>query len=376
MNSGRGAFMTSSGTVMVIIGTRPEAIKLAPLVLALRALELPTRVCLTGQHPEMAAEALDPFGIAADANLALMRPGQSLSELTERAVSALALLLARERPAWVIVQGDTTSALAGAIAARQAGIPVAHVEAGLRSFDLSQPYPEEINRTLIARLATLHFAPTPGARVNLRAEGVPDAAIAVTGNTVVDALHRTLRDLPPAAPADRRLILATLHRRENREAAFPEIIGALAAIAARGDVEVLLPRHPGCPPGIYAPLEACPAARLVPPMPYPAFVAALAAAHLVVTDSGGVQEEASALGVPTLVVRALTERPEVVEAGTALVVDTARDGILAAATRLLDDDEAHRRMANASTRIGDGKAAERIARRLHDELHAARRPAA
>ncbi|WBX84769.1 non-hydrolyzing UDP-N-acetylglucosamine 2-epimerase [Sphingosinicella microcystinivorans] len=368
--------MTSSGTVMVIIGTRPEAIKLAPLVLALRALELPTRVCLTGQHPEMAAEALDPFGIAADANLALMRPGQSLSELTERAVGALALLLARERPAWVVVQGDTTSALAGAIAARQAGIPVAHVEAGLRSFDLSQPYPEEINRTLIARLATLHFAPTPGARVNLRAEGVPDAAIAVTGNTVVDALHRTLRDLPPAVPADRRLILATLHRRENREAAFPEIIGALAAIAARGDVEVLLPRHPGCPPGIYAPLEACPAARLVPPMPYPAFVAALAAAHLVVTDSGGVQEEASALGVPTLVVRALTERPEVVEAGTALVVDTARGGILAAVTRLLDDDEAHRRMANASTRIGDGKAAERIARRLHDELHAARRPAA
>lgn len=376
MNSGRGAFMTSSGTVMVIIGTRPEAIKLAPLVLALRALELPTRVCLTGQHPEMAAEALDPFGIAADANLALMRPGQSLSELTERAVGALALLLARERPAWVVVQGDTTSALAGAIAARQAGIPVAHVEAGLRSFDLSQPYPEEINRTLIARLATLHFAPTPGARANLRAEGVPDAAIAVTGNTVVDALHWTLRDLPPAAPSDRRLILATLHRRENREAAFPEIIGALAAIAARGDVEVLLPRHPGCPPGIYASLEACPAARLVPPMPYPAFVAALAAAHLVVTDSGGVQEEASALGVPTLVVRALTERPEVVEAGTALVVDTARDGILAAATRLLDDDEAHRRMANASTRIGDGKAAERIARRLHDELHAARRPAA
>ncbi|WP_374597316.1 non-hydrolyzing UDP-N-acetylglucosamine 2-epimerase [Sphingosinicella sp.] len=363
--------MVSVGAMKIVIGTRPEAIKLAPVVLALRALHLPVRVCLTGQHPEMATEALAPFGIEADVNLDLMRPGQSLAELTRRAVDALTLRLASKQPAWVIVQGDTTSALAGAIAARQLGIPVAHVEAGLRSFDLTQPYPEELNRTLIARLATLHFAPTPGAEANLRAEGVPRQAIEVTGNTVVDALHRTLRTVPAAPRSKRRLVLATLHRRENRETAFPEIIDALAEIAARGDVEVLLPRHPGCPPDMYAPLETAPNVRLVPPMPYPAFVAALAAAHLIITDSGGIQEEASALGIPTLVVRALTERPEVLEAGTAMIVDTAKSGILAAATRLLDDDLAYRSMAKPSTRIGDGKAAERIARRLYDELHSA-----
>lgn len=368
--------MVSVGAMKIVIGTRPEAIKLAPVVLALRALHLPVRVCLTGQHPEMATEALAPFGIEADVDLALMRPGQSLAELTQRAVDALALRLAQKQPAWVIVQGDTTSALAGAIAARQLGIPVAHVEAGLRSFDLTQPYPEELNRTLIARLATLHFAPTPGAEANLRAEGVPRKAIEVTGNTVVDALHRTLQTVAAAPRSKQRLVLATLHRRENRESAFPEIIGALAEIAARGDVEVLLPRHPGCPPDMYAPLEIAPNVRLVPPMPYPDFVAALAAAHLIITDSGGIQEEASALGIPTLVVRALTERPEVLEAGTAIIVDTAKSGILTAATRLLDDDAAHRSMANASTRIGDGKAAERIARRLYDELHTVRRPAA
>ncbi|BBE33808.1 non-hydrolyzing UDP-N-acetylglucosamine 2-epimerase [Sphingosinicella microcystinivorans] len=368
--------MVPVGAVKIVIGTRPEAIKLAPVVLALRALHLPVRVCLTGQHPEMATQALTPFGIAADVNLHLMRPGQSLAELTRRAVDAIALRLARRQPSWVIVQGDTTSALAGAIAARQLGIPVAHVEAGLRSFDLSQPYPEELNRTLIARLATLHFAPTPGAEANLRAEGVPGKAIEVTGNTVVDALHRTLSTLPPAPRRARRLVLATLHRRENRETAFPEIIDALATIASRGDVDVLLPRHPGCPPEVYTPLEACPAARLVPPMPYPAFIAALASAHLVITDSGGIQEEASALGIPTLVVRVLTERPEVIDAGTALVVDTAKSGILSAATRLLDDPDAHRSMTNASRRIGDGKAAERIARRLYAELHGVPHPAA
>ncbi|WP_293783550.1 UDP-N-acetylglucosamine 2-epimerase (non-hydrolyzing) [Sphingosinicella sp.] len=368
--------MTSAETVMVVIGTRPEAIKLAPVILALRAQLLSVRVCLTGQHPEMAVEALGPFGILADVNLALMRPGQSLAKLTERAVGALALLLARERPAWVVVQGDTTSALAGAIAARQVGIPVAHVEAGLRSFDLAQPYPEELNRTLIARLATLHFAPTPGSQANLRAEGVPETAIEVTGNTVVDALRQMLGELPVRRQTNRRLVLATLHRRERRETAFPQIMGALAAIAARGDVDLLLPRHPSCSPETYASLEALPAARLVPPMPYPDFVAALADAHLVITDSGGIQEEASALGIPTLIVRALTERPEVVEAGTALIVDTVRDSILAAATRLLDDHAAHRSMAIASTRIGDGKAADRIARRLRDELRAAQRPAA
>lgn len=361
---------------MVIIGTRPEAIKLAPVVLALRALGVPTRVCLTGQHPEMAAEALLPFGISADVNLSLMRHGQSLAELTQRAIGAIALLLAREQPRWVIVQGDTTSALAGAIAARQVKIPVAHVEAGLRSFDLTQPYPEELNRTLIARLATLHFAPTPGAEANLRAEGIPDNAIEVTGNTVVDALQQTLQRIPRAERAGPRLVLATLHRRENRETAFPEIIAALVAIAQRGDVEVLLPRHPGCPPGMYTPLEACRAARLVSPLPYPAFVAALASAYLVITDSGGIQEEASTLGIPTLVVRTLTERPEVVEAGTARVVDTAQGGILAAVSQLLDDEDAHSAMATPSTRIGDGKAAERIARRLHDTLRTCERPAA
>lgn len=372
--------MASGGAadVMVIIGTRPEAIKLAPVVLALRDLGLSPRVCLTGQHPDLAAEALEPFGILADVRLSIMHPGQSLAALNERAVIMLASLFDRERPAWIVVQGDTSSALCAAIAARQASIRIAHVEAGLRSFDRRQPFPEEINRTLIARLATLHFAPTPGARANLLAEGIADGAIEVTGNTVVDALRWTLRNAPPAETTEtaRRLVVATMHRRENRDTSFPQIIGALLALARRGDVDVLLPRHPGCPPETYAPLAGLDTVRLVPPMPYPAFIAELARAHLVITDSGGVQEEASALGIPTLVVRAVTERPEVVEAGTAIVVKTATEGIVRAATRLLDDPAAHRRMANASIRIGDGKAAPRIARRLQGELLSARRSAA
>lgn len=364
--------------ILVVVGTRPEAIKLAPVILALRDLGLRPRVCFTGQHSELAAAALTPFGIAADVTLSLMRAKQTLGVLHERAVVALSAVVLRERPRWVVVQGDTSSALCAAIAARQAGIAVAHVEAGLRSFDRTAPFPEEINRTLLARLAMLHFAPTPGARGNLLAENVPDTAIEVTGNTVVDALRWVEERIACKIeiPVGKRLIVATVHRRENRGRPIENIIAALMRIAARGDVHIVLPMHPGSDSRIFAPLAVMADVRLAGPMPHAEFIAHTARAHLVITDSGGVQEEASALGIPTLVTRRNTERPEVVEAGTARIVGTETADIVAAAARLLDDPVAHGRMAQASTRIGDGHAARRIARRLCRELLASRYRAA
>lgn len=361
---------STADRILVVVGTRPEAIKLAPVILALRDLGFGPRVGLTGQHGALALDALAQFGIDADVSLSLMRKDQPLAVFNERAVVALSALFSREEPHWVVVQGDTSSALCAAIVARQAGIAVAHVEAGLRSFDRTAPFPEEINRTLIARLADVHFAPTAGARDNLLAEGIADSAIEVTGNSVVDALRWVERKaiVPAPAPAGKRLIVATHHRRENRGAPARNVATALTMLAARGDTHVVLPAHPGGDASVFGPLAAEPGARLVEPMAHADFVGLIARAHLVITDSGGVQEEASALGVPTLVTRQNTERPEIVEAGTAIVVGTETADIVAAATRLLDDAAAHRRMARASTRIGDGYAARRIAGRLLSEL--------
>lgn len=362
--------------ILVIVGTRPEAIKLAPVILALVAQKLPPRVCVTGQHPVLAAEALAAFGIAADLTLSLQRRSQSLAALNDSLIVELAALFTLERPRWTIVQGDTSSAVGAAISAHRAGIPVAHVEAGLRSFDTSSPFPEEINRTLIARLAHLHFAPTCGARRNLLAEGVAASRIEITGNTVVDALH-WIRRHAGARGAQRtltgkRLVLATLHRRENRGEPLRNVVAALVGLASRADVEIAVPLHPGSETAAFEPLRRA-GGRLLTPLPYADFIGLAARSHLIITDSGGLQEEASALGIPTLIVRANTERPEVVEAGTACIVGTHTALIANAAARLLDDAGAHRRMAMASTRLGDGKAAQRIAGRMQRALRS--RPA-
>jgi UDP-N-acetylglucosamine 2-epimerase (non-hydrolysing) len=365
--------LRSRRELLVVAGTRPEAIKLAPVVLALRTCGLSPTICLTGQHPELAAMALAGFGIAADHRLSIMRQGQSLDDLRARGEAAVDALLARLRPDCVIVQGDTTSALAAASAAARRGIAVAHVEAGLRSHDLAAPFPEEANRVAIARLAMLHFAPTARARANLIGEGVDPHAVEVTGNTIVDALRLVLAMPAASVPAasDRRLLVATLHRRENR-AAFPDIVAALAALADRGDVDVVLPRHPSVDVALYRPLEGRANVCLPPPMAYPPFIGLLARARLVVTDSGGIQEEASVLGVPTLIARGNTERPEAVETGSACIVGTSTRAVAEAAAELLDDDGRHQAMARATSAFGDGDAAVRIARRIADWLSGGR----
>lgn len=348
--------------LFVVVGTRPEAIKLAPVVLAVRAAGAAVRLCATGQHQTLAADALSWFGLAPD--LGLGPHPADLDGLCGSLLTGIGAALAAERPDRVIVQGDTISALAGALAAHHHCLPVAHVEAGLRTGDLAAPWPEEGNRRLIAALADLHFAPTAGAAAALRAENVPAAAIRVTGNTGIDAL-RWMRErrAAPAPRADRRkLILVTCHRRESFGPGLARIAEALRTIAARPDVLIALPLHPN--PAVRAALGGLAGIRLLTPLAYPEFVQWLAAAHIVLTDSGGVQEEAPALGVPVLVLRDTTERPEGIAAGTARLVGTCTRRIVAETCRLLDDPTAHAAMSRAHSPYGDGQAAQRIAAAL------------
>jgi UDP-N-acetylglucosamine 2-epimerase (non-hydrolysing) len=360
-------------SILVVFGTRPEAIKLAPVIKALRLRDIPVRTCATAQHRELLDRALAPE-LVPDIDLNLMRPRQSLATLTARMIAALDRVFAAERPERVIVQGDTATALAAAQAAYFRGIPVAHIEAGLRTGDLGAPHPEEGNRRMIGAIADMHFAPTAGAAQALRKEGVPAARIHVTGNTVVDALYdvraRLGRDpvLAGAArqvidrSAGKRLILVTCHRRESFAAA-PEIAAAIRALASRPDVLIALPLHPN--PAIRRPLETAlgesPNVLLLEPLGFAPFVSLLSAAHFVLTDSGGVQEEAPVLGTPVLVMRNVTERPEGVAAGTARLVGTRAQRIVSEACLLLDNPAAHARMARAHSPYGDGRAAERIA---------------
>lgn len=348
---------------LLIIGTRPEAIKLAPLCIALRAAEHHPIMCTTGQHPMLAAESLNWFGIRAD--LALSADPSSLDRLCVSLLPGITEAIARTAPDWVIVQGDTASALAGALAGQFARVPVGHVEAGLRSGDTANPWPEEINRKLIATLADLHFAPTEAAVRALRAENVPTTRIHLTGNTGLDALRLVRDRLTPARPPPdgRNRILVTCHRRESFGPALERIAAALRQIAERSDVMLTIPLHPNPAAGrvLGAALAACANVELTPPLDYPDFVATLAASHLVLTDSGGVQEEAPALGIPVLVLRETTERPEGVAAGTARLVGTDPDRIVAETIRLLDDPAAHAAMARAHSPYGDGHAADRIA---------------
>lgn len=348
----------------VVIGTRPEAIKLAPVINALRNVNAQPTVCLTGQHPRLAAEVLDWFGIAPDLTLAL-----SESDLDNRLaglITGIGAALDATGPDLVVVQGDTSSALAGALAAHHRRLPLAHIEAGLRTGDLGEPWPEEGHRKLIAALADLHFAPTECAAVALRAENVPAHSIHVTGNTGIDALHAILArpGASPLARDGRKLILVTCHRRESLGAGHREIAAALRTLANRSDVRIALTLHPN--PAVRAAFLDVAGVERLEPLPYPSFVRLLAAAHLVLTDSGGVQEEAPALGVPVVVLRERTERQEGVSAGTAKLVGASAAVIVTETCRLLDSPIAHRAAALAHSPYGDGHAAQRIAALLAD----------
>jgi UDP-N-acetylglucosamine 2-epimerase (non-hydrolysing) len=360
--------MTSLPLVSVILGTRPEAIKLAPVIQALRASShLRTEVILTGQHREMVDQVMRLFGLRADRDLEIMRPRQSLTDITEATLRGLEPYLQAQRPQLVLVQGDTTTAFAAALAAFYQRIPVGHVEAGLRTDDLYHPFPEEANRRLISQLASLHFAPTPQAVDNLKQSRVI-GSIYCTGNTVIDALLQVAAlGIPCPIPGldwgRYRVLLVTVHRRENWGDPLIAIGQALLQILAEfPDTALLLPLHPN--PAVREPLQALLGSRervfLTEPLDYPCWVSAMQRCTLILSDSGGIQEEAPALGKPVLVLRQTTERPEAIAAGTARLVGAHPEKILEAARELLTDPQAYARMAQAQNPFGDGTAARQI----------------
>lgn len=367
-----------SGLVIAcIVGTRPEAIKLAPLIRAIDATPgLDPFVISTGQHREMLEQALSLFEVTTDVDLALMRPGQRPAEVLAAAISKLTDLFADRPIDWVVVQGDTTTALAGALAASYAGIPVAHVEAGLRTGSIAEPFPEELNRRAIGSVASLHFPPTPGSAANLLREGVAPDDMVVTGNTVIDALLHVagLGWEPPAdhpfsqIPAGTDVVCVTAHRRENFGEPFAEACGAIRdlAIASGPKVQVVWPVHPNpqVGPVVRAAVGDLANVTLCDPLDYHELVWLLNRSRLVITDSGGIQEEAPSLGVPVLVMRDVTERPEAVDFGVVKLVGCDHDVILSNALRLLTDPAAHAEMASAVNPYGDGAASQRIVDRF------------
>lgn len=349
--------------VLFVFGTRPEAIKLAPVVRCLREdAHFEVRVAATAQHREMLDQVLEAFAIQPDDDLNVMQPGQTLTESASRILGALEPVLARRRPDWVLVQGDTTTTFCGALAAFYQGISVAHVEAGLRTGDLRQPFPEEMNRVLASRLASLHFAATEKAAENLRREGVDPRTIHVTGNTGIDAVLSVRDSLPPFEPGPKKTILVTAHRRESFGPGFLSICRALRRLASRGDVEIIYPVHPN--PNVrdvvHANLHDFPNIRLIEPVDYVRFVDLMRRAHILLTDSGGVQEEGPSLGKPVLVMREKTERPEAVEAGTARLVGTDEEKIVTETERLLDHPREYAERARIHNPYGDGQASQRI----------------
>ena len=366
----------AAATVLCVFGTRPEAIKMAPVVRALRqrADRVRVRICVTGQHRQMLDQMLTVFDLRPDYDLAIMRDNQSLTDITAGVLTHLEPVLVKERPDWVLVQGDTTTTLSAALAAFYQRVRVGHVEAGLRTGDKRHPFPEEVNRTLVDGLCDLHFAPTERARQNLLREGIADATIRVTGNTVIDALHwattlpATAHPRVWAPPPGARLVLVTAHRHENFGPPLENICRALEEIARRfrGDVHIVYSVHlnPNVRDPVYRLLGGVANVTLLPPLDYTDLVYLLKRVHLVLTDSGGIQEEAPGLGKPVLVLRDVTERPEGVEAGTVKVIGTSRDRIVVEVARLLEDEAAYQRMARAVNPYGDGRAAERIAEAL------------
>lgn len=366
--------------ILVVFGTRPEAIKLFPLIHRLRAHPgFDTRVVVTAQHREMLDQVMEFAGITPDIDLNIMTAGQSLDALTARLLDALGPVFDAERPDRVIVQGDTATAMVAALAAYYRKVPVAHVEAGLRSHDIYHPWPEEVNRKIVGSIADLHFAPTQTAADALLAENVPAERVLVTGNTVIDALHMA-RERIAAEPqrtqaldtlaerfAGKRVVLVTTHRRENFGGGMENIARAIARIAAREDVGVIFPVHPN--PQVRSVMDAIlgqnPRVAMIAPQDYPHFVRLLDLCHLVLTDSGGVQEEAPGLGKPVLVMRETTERPEGVMAGTAKLIGSDEDRIVAETGTLLDDPAAYAAMAKAHNPFGDGHASARIVETLY-----------
>lgn len=356
--------------VTVVLGTRPEAVKLAPVILAMQGSStLSTSVLVTGQHQEIADEVLSLFGIVIDEDLAVMRPGQALVSMLSAVVTGTAAFLGTTRSDLVLVQGDTVSSLAAALAAFYCGVPVAHLEAGLRTGNPQHPWPEEITRRLTTDVASLHLAPTEAARRNLLAEGVARDAIVVTGNTVVDALLHVARQPSPLPAAiedaiggGAPIVLTTAHRRESWGEGIDSMTRALARIATvRPDVRIVFPMHPNpiVREAAHAALSGLGNVILSPPLRYVEFVTLLARCTLVLTDSGGIQEEAPSLGKPVLVMRDVTERPEAIDAGTARLVGTRSDRIVSETLRLLDDPAAVRAMTAAANPFGDGRAAAR-----------------
>jgi UDP-N-acetylglucosamine 2-epimerase (non-hydrolysing) len=352
--------------ILVAVGTRPEAVKLAPVVHALRAAPwAETRVLATAQHRQMLDQIHAFFGITPDRDLDLMRPDQTLADLTARMIAAMDPVLAAEKPDLVLAQGDTTTVMVTALCCFYRRVPFGHVEAGLRTGDVNNPFPEEMNRVLVGRMAALHFAPTEGSRQNLLREGIGGDHVLATGNTVIDALLWAAQRVDAATfapPAGKKLVLVTAHRRENFGEPFANVCAALRQLADRADVQMLYPVHPN--PNVrdvaMRVLGGHPAIRLVDPLDYPAMVAAMRACTLILTDSGGVQEEAPSLGKPVLVLRTTTERPEGVSAGAAKLVGTDRARIVAEASALLDDPRAYAAMASVQNPYGDGRASQRI----------------
>ncbi len=374
--------MDSKLKVMAIFGTRPEAVKMAPVIQALKSSpRIETRVCVTAQHREMLDQVLSLFAIHPDVDLNLMRPSQALSTLTSQILTHLDPVLEAEKPDWILVQGDTTTVMAASLAAYYRGIKVGHVEAGLRTGDKRQPFPEEINRRITSVLADLHFAPTLWSKDNLLKEGIPAQHILVTGNTVIDALNQ-VSSLPMPeqvshwlqewgiTSAQKRLVVVTAHRRENIGAPIESICRALKLLAEKfsTQIHIVYPVHLN--PRIQEPVKrllgGIPNLALLEPQEYLPMVHLLRAAVLVLTDSGGIQEEATGLGIPTLVLREKTERPEGVTAGVLKLVGTDTDRIVAESSRLLTDAAAWAAMAHAANPFGDGHAAARIVQGILD----------
>lgn len=358
--------------LLFIAGTRPEAIKLCPTVLHCRSdSRFDVKVCVTAQHRHLLDQVLTAFHIRPDYDLDLMLPGQTLSQSTSRIISGLAPVLDAERPDMVIVQGDTTTTFCGALAAFYQRIPVGHVEAGLRTGDLYEPFPEELNRVLTSRIARLHFAPTARAAENLAREGAPADAVSITGNTGIDAVLYIRNELQAGRlhsgawdqlDPKRKLILVTAHRRESFGPPFERICKALRTLARRNDVQIVYPVHPN--PNVQEPvrrrLSGLDRVLLIEPVGYVEFVDLMRQAHILLTDSGGIQEEGPSLGKPILVLRDKTERPEAVEAGVVRLVGSDEDRIVAETERLLDYSEHYASMTPVHNPYGDGRASRRI----------------
>lgn len=364
--------------VLVIFGTRPEAVKMAPVVAALKGHpQFACRVCVTAQHREMLDQVLDLFDIQPDYDLNIMRPGQSLQDLTAAVFSELGPIVAEEKPDWILIQGDTTTVMAAALLGYYHHVSVGHVEAGLRTGDKWRPFPEEINRRVAGVVADLHFAPTQAAKANLLRESVPEPRTIVTGNPVIDALQRVVEmpyDLQsgPLAGIDwsRKVLLVTAHRREHFGKPLERIFGALRRIAESysQQVQLVYPVHlnPNVYDAAHALLQGVANIVLMEPLDYQPMVHLMKGAYLVLTDSGGLQEEAPALGTPVLVMRDRTERPEAIEAGVAVLVGTDAERIYQETRRLLEDPGEYQRMAHAVNPFGDGKAAGRIVQAILD----------